>query len=128
MRRRLGGRVIAVVKPPRPRFTAAMLDSMRKRMLSDKNTLNSVTITDDVQDGLRAIVRKTGLVSFHAHYAFNGQRPFLLIGHYPETTIEQARELTKTVRALADMGIDVTEGLHARLIRELKRDGTRWRP
>jgi hypothetical protein len=32
------------------------------------------------------------------------------------------------VRALAEMGIDPQEGLHERLIRELQKEGTNWRP
>jgi hypothetical protein len=47
------------------------------------------------------------------------------VGELPGTTIEEARALTKTIRALAAKGIDVQSGLHERLLRV---QGTRWRP
>jgi hypothetical protein len=50
------------------------------------------------------------------------------VGAIPGTTIKEARELTKTIRALAEKGIDIQDGLLPRLLRELKAWGTRWRP
>jgi hypothetical protein len=51
----------------------------------------------------------------------------LKLGNHPEMTIDQARELRKTVIALGVKGIDPTEGLHERLIRELLAKGTHAR-
>jgi Arm DNA-binding domain len=87
-----------------------------------------VTMTDPETTGLMVMIRNTGSISFHAHYHCKGRRPLLKLGNHPEMTIAQARELTKTVIALGEKGIDPTEGLHERLIRELLVKGTRWRP
>ena len=43
-------------------------------------------------------------------------------------TVNEACDQAKTVCALADMGIDPQEGLHERLIKELREKGTAWRP
>jgi len=88
--------------------------------------VDKVTFTDDVQPGLRAVVRPTGTVTLHAHYDFGGSRPMIKVGEVPGTSIAEARELTKTIRALAAKGIDVQAGLHERLLRELKAQGTKW--
>jgi hypothetical protein len=87
-----------------------------------------LTVSDDVVPGLRAIVRKSGEISLHVSYTIGESRPYLLLGHMPDITIAEARELARTVLALAEKGIDPAEGLHARLIRELRAKGTRWRP
>jgi hypothetical protein len=47
---------------------------------------------------------------------FGDSRPMLKVGEWPDITVDQARALTKTVRALAEKGIDVQEGLHAPLL------------
>lgn len=78
--------------------------------------------------GLRAVVYKSGLISFAISYHFNGERPFLKLGSLDEKaedhiTVTEARELGKTVKALANKGIDPQAGLHSRLIRELKEKG-----
>jgi Arm DNA-binding domain len=109
-------------------FTEKMLISMSDALKSGRMKVDKVTFTDDVQPGLRAIVRPTGTVTLHAHYDFDGSRPMIKVGEIPGTTIDEARELTKTIRALAENGIDVQSGLHERLLRELKAQGTKWRP
>jgi hypothetical protein len=43
-------------------------------------------------------------------------------------TIEEAREVTKTIQALARKGIDVQEGLHRSMIRGIRKEGVKWRP
>jgi hypothetical protein len=64
--------------------------------------------------------------------AIKGQARFFYFSLTPRclrarsSTIEEARALTKTIRALAEKGIDVQSGLHERLLRELKAQGTRW--
>ena len=85
-----------------------------------------------MQIGLRAVIRKTGAVTLHAAYTIGDSRPLLKLGDLdrksPEyVSIEDARELTKSIQHLADRGIDVQEGLHRRLISELKTQGSRWR-
>jgi hypothetical protein len=107
-------------------FTEKMLTSMSDALKSGRMKVAKLTFTDDVQAGLRAVVRPTGTVTLHAHYDFEGSRPMIKVGEIPGTTIEEARALTKTIRALAEKGIDVQSGLHERLLRELKTQGTRW--
>jgi hypothetical protein len=87
-----------------------------------------VTVSDRVVSGLRAIVRNTGEISYHVNYHVGNERPYLKIGQHPKTTIAEARELARTVLALAERGIDPAAGLHERLIRELKEKGEKWRP
>ena len=119
--------------PPGPsKFTEKLLHQMSKDIQSGAIPLTKkqpwVNIGDDRQTGLRAIIRKSGTVTFHAMYQIGESRPMITVGHFPDTTIEEARHLTKVVRSLADKGIDVQEGLHQRLLKELERDGTNWRP
>lgn len=97
--------------------------------------MERIQISDDMVTGLRAIVTKGGRISFHASYHFGDSRPFITLGEYnvPKShpdyiSIEDARELTKTIKTLADKGIDPQDGLHRRLIRELREQGPKWRP
>ena len=112
----------------KPKFTNETLEKLADDLQKKRVPLDRVTISDEMQVGLRAIIRNTGGITFHASYDIGGGRPYLKLGTYPEMTIKEARELTKTVRYLADMGIDPQEGLHDRLVRQLKEKGTRWRP
>jgi hypothetical protein len=112
----------------RTEFTEAMLTSMSEALQSGRMKVDKLTFTDDIQAGLRAVVRSKGAITLHATYDFDGSRPMMKVGEIPGTTIEEARALTKTIRALAAKGIDVQSGLHERLLRELKAQGTRWRP
>ena len=106
-----------------PTFEALADDLKRGRVPLDR-----VTVSDNIQTGLRAIIRNTGLISFHVQYSVEGSRPYLKIGDYPDTTVNEARSIAKTVIALAERGIDVQSGLHERLVRELKEKGEKWRP
>jgi hypothetical protein len=105
-----------------------MLENLADDMKSGRIPLDRMTVSDTVQAGLRIIVRKTGGISFHAHYEVNDSRPMLKIGEHPGTTLEKARNLTKIIRDLANKGIDPQEGLHDRLLRELEIKGASWRP
>ena len=87
-----------------------------------------ITVSDSVQQGLRALITPDGAISFHVHYTIGESRPYLRIGGLPGTSIAEARELTKTVLALAAKGIDPQDGLHSRLIKELLKKGAAWRP
>lgn len=113
---------------PHAKFTIETLEALANDLKNGRTPLDRLTVTDDQQPGLRAIIRNTGSISFHVSYTIRGSRPYMLLGHHPEMTIREARELAKTVQKLGDMGIDPQEGLHARLIKELKAKGTRWRP
>ncbi len=109
-------------------FSVAALEKMAAIVRTMRLPNGRVTVSDNVQPGLRAIIRDTGGVSFHAHYEIDGTRPYLKIGGLPGTSIAEARELTKTILALAAKGIDPQAGLHDRLIRELTAKGAAWRP
>lgn len=84
--------------------------------------------SDPVQSGLVVVVTSSGDISWHASYMFGDRRPYIVIGRYPEMSMSEARQMTKLIRDLAANGVDVQEGLHSRLIAELKRDGIDWRP
>jgi hypothetical protein len=90
-------------------------------------TLPKVTLT---HENLQVIIRNTGTISYHALYwTQDGVRTSLTLGHHSEgMRLPQARQLTETIRKLADRGIDVQDGLHKRLIRELTEQGEKWKP
>jgi Arm DNA-binding domain len=127
----LSARRKPTVPPPkaaRPEFSAGLFKGLQRDLEKQKGTIDRVTVSDDVVTGLQCIIRRTGLCSFHVGYNFGGSRPVLKLGNFPDMSVGEARELARTVRALAEMGIDVQEGLHERLIRELQARGTDWRP
>lgn len=107
-------------------FTADMLLGMAAALKTGRLKTKKLTITDDRQPGLIAYVRESGIVALHAHYQIGKSRPMLKVGELPGSTIEDARKLTKTIRALAAKGIDVQDGLHERLMRELLEQGEDW--
>ncbi len=115
-------------KAVRPEFSGRLFEGLLRDLKKQKGTIDRVTVSDDVVKGLQAIIRRTGMISFHVGYDYRGSRPVLKLGNFPEMSVAEARELAKTVRELADKGIDVQEGLHERLIRELLAQGTAWRP
>jgi hypothetical protein len=96
--------------------------------------VNRINLTDDMQPGLRALVQKDGRVSLHAGYTVGDSRPMMMLGQISDPkapdfiTIEDARHLTKTIRALGDKGVDPQEGLHKRLLKEIAEKGTAWKP
>jgi hypothetical protein len=118
-------------------FTPDMIDKLHKDLKTRRIPLDRVMISDDRSVGLKVLVRGTGVITFLVNYSVaGGGRYNITVGHYPEdadtetkqNAIDQARELSETIRSLAAKGIDVQEGLHARLIRELQEQGTKWRP
>lgn len=113
------------------RFNVETLERIANDMKAGKyGNIEKIGIGDEAQPGLRAMVFKSGKINFHAGYQMKrgGTRSYIVVGNHPETTIEEARHLARTIRGLAGQGVDVQEGLHARLIKELKRDGLKWRP
>lgn len=86
-----------------------------------------------MQPGLRALIQRDGRVSLHAGNTVGESRPMMMLGQISNAkaddyiTIQEACELTKTIQALGDRGVDPQEGLHARLRRELAEQGTKWR-
>lgn len=118
---------------PSSKFTEERLWAFSRDLQTQRLPLERQQISDDMQIGLRAVVHKSGRIAFHVSYNVGDKRPFMFIGTFddPEDpdfiSIEDARHLAKTIRALGDKGIDVQSGLHRRLIKELKDKGTSWR-
>ncbi len=113
-------------------FTKKHMLSLLADLQAGKLPPPRVQISDDMVTGLRAIVNQTGIISLHAAYAVGGSRPLLKLGELQPgsdepITIEEARELTRAIQELGSRGIDVQEGLHRRLMAEIKRDGVNWR-
>jgi hypothetical protein len=119
--------------PRESKFTEKALLAIADSLKLEKVPMARLTVSDDLVVGLRAMVFKNGEISYHASYTLHGERPFLQIGSANKKspdylTVTDAREITKTIKALADNGIDVKDGLMPRLRRELLRDGVKWRP
>jgi hypothetical protein len=100
---------------------------------SGRTPADRLTISDDLETGLRCLILKSGEATYSVSYHFAGERPYLKIGSARKEDsdylpLADARTITKTIKALADKGIDVQEGLLPRLRRELLRDGVKWRP
>lgn len=115
------------------RFTRESLEGVAKDLQSGRLPLQRTQVSDDLVAGLRAQIHKSGLISFHVSYNVGDKRPFMNIGSLNEDepdhiTITEARNLAKTIKALGDKGIDVQDGLHKRLLRELNEKGANWRP
>lgn len=91
-------------------------------------------VSDDMVTGLRASVHKTGLVSYAVHYYVGEEeRPLLKIGEMHKDSplylsLDDARHIAKAVKSLGEKGINVEEAWTKRLIRELKSQGSNWRP
>jgi len=95
--------------------------------------LPKLSIVDDMVVGLRFIVYKSGEIAIHASYTVGDRRPFFLIGRLNKESpdhlsLTEARELVKSIKAIGDRGIDVQDGMMRRLIKELQRDGAKWKP
>jgi hypothetical protein len=120
------------VSAPSVKFTADRLEAFAKDLKSQRVPLERQQISDDRVVGLRAMIHKTGLIAFHVSYYVGDKRPFMKIGDFNKESpdyisIEDAREVAKTIKALGEKGIDVQDGLQRRLVRELKEKGTNWR-
>jgi hypothetical protein len=114
------------------KFTEKTLLGVANDLKSGRTPLSRIQIVDDMVIGLRAMIFKDGGITYHASYTVGDERPFIKIGKGNAAdpdyiTIKDARELTKTIKALGDKGVDVREALMPRLRRELLRDGARWR-
>lgn len=89
---------------------------------------NRIRLNDDQQPGLQIHVYKNGDIVFHAGYHIAGSRPVVKIGNFPSMSLQEAREMTKLIRDLAEDGVDMQDGFLPRTIRELRTDGIKWRP
>lgn len=126
-----------MARKPRPstpstKFTVERLEAFARDLKSGRTPLERQQVSDDIVTGLRAVVHKSGAIAFHVSYYVGDTRPFMKLGDLDKDSpnhisLEDAREIAKVVIALGDKGIDVQDGLHRRLIRELKEKGTAWR-
>lgn len=126
-RKKIGIPAVASVFTPEKIFAAAA------QLKSGKWPAERVRWTDDVVPGLRYVINSSGLVTAHVSYEVDKFRGLFLLGSLNKEadnhlTIEEARKLARVVQELAEGGIDIQDGLHARLIKELKKEGTAWRP
>ncbi len=117
---------------PTSKFTKETIEAFARDLKTQRIPLERQQISDDMVTGLRVMIHRSGAISFHVSYYVGEQRPFMRLGSFNEgdpdyLTIEEARELTKTIKALGERGIDVQAGLHRRLVHELMRDGTNWK-
>lgn len=115
-------------------FTPELLEKFAHQLKTQRVPLERQTISDNVVTGLRAAIHKSGLIAFHVSYWVGEKRPFMRIGTFDDPkdpdyiSIDDARHVASVVLALGRKGIDVQDGLHRRLVRELQRDGSNWRP
>ena len=125
------------IRPPveASKFTVENIEGTAELISSGKLPLHRTSIGDDVVTGLRASFHPSSLITYVVMYTVGDKRSSITIGvHDPDhkknknpdhLSIAEARELAKTIKAIADKGIDPQEGLHRRLIKELKRDGVK---
>lgn len=116
------------IAPEESQFTEEILMGMARALQTGRLKVKKLSVSDDMQPGLRAYVRESGTVALHCHYEIGDSRPMLKVGELPGSTIADARALTRTIRAIAAAGLDVQDGLHERLLRELREKGEKWRP
>lgn len=114
-------------------FTEEFFHQVAKDMKSGRWPGKRVQHADDMVTGLRAQVFPTGLISYHVTYYVGDERPYMLIGYGNKDepmycTVQEARNIAKTIIALGKKGINPQDGLLPRLIRELKEQGEKWRP
>jgi hypothetical protein len=129
-----------MIKRPRPRpgrpiegpeFDGKMFEKFADDMKSGRLPLPRVTIGDPETKGLSALIRSSGLISFHVQYEIydeEGSRPKPKIGNYPEMSVKQARALANTIHALAERDIDPFKNIMESRIEELLKQGANWRP
>ena len=77
-----------------------------KRCRTVKPKPKRYDITDAAQPGLMLQVSPTGAKAWIYRFDFNGKRPRLTIGHYPATTLREAREIAAAMAALRRQGLD----------------------
>lgn len=121
------------VPAEKSKITTDMLFATAEELNSGKIPLERMRYADDRVVGLRMVVNATKTITFHVAYECGDARQYLLLGSLNKDrpdyiTLDEARELAKTVKVLAAKGIDPQDGLHKRLMRELKEKGTAWRP
>src|SRR4051794_948230 len=88
-------------------FTEEKLRQVARDLESGRLPRKRTTICDDKEIGLRALVSKTGTISFQVSYHLGNSRPNLDLGELnPDSldhiSIDDARDITKIIKALAE--------------------------
>lgn len=109
-------------------FTVANLEAIAEDLKSRRLQIPRTTVTDPMTVGLRALISKTGIITFYVQYDVLGDRPYRAIGMHPEITIAEARFLARTLRELGVLGIDPLANLERDRIAEVLKQGKKWRP
>ena len=106
-------------------LTKQIEENLRKAKASGERQ----RFTDEGCENLRIIAYPDGRVTFAAAYRLPrmSTRPMFTLGDLSQMTLQEARDLTEIVVELGRRGIDLHEGLHTRVVEELKRDGLNWR-
>ena len=113
---------------PKDTFTPANLESIADDLKSRRLKIPRTTVTDPMTVGLRAMISKTGTITFYVQYDVLGERPLRAIGSHPEMTIPEARFLARILRQLGVLGIDPLADLERERIADLLKQGKNWRP
>jgi integrase len=66
-------------------------------------------IHDTRENGLSAYLTPNGILTFYVRKRINGRDERVVIGRYPETTVEQARTQALTIKSQVALGKDPTE-------------------
>jgi hypothetical protein len=122
-----------IPKASESQFNEETLLRIAEDMKSGRIPLPRTQLSDDMVTGLRAMIFRNGAITFNVSYFVGESRPFIKIGSLHKgdedhISLTEARQIAKTIIALGAKGIDVQDGLHRRLLRELKKDGEKWRP
>lgn len=129
-------RTAKVIKSTASHFTEEFFHQVAKDMNTGRWPQKRVPFADDMVTGLRAQVFPSGIISYHVSFYVGDpadkNRPFMLIGYANKEdplymTVQEARNMAKTIVALGRKGINPQDGLLPRLIHELKRDGENWK-
>lgn len=121
------------VPAEKSKFEASTLLALVKDLQSGRVPLERMRVADDMVVGLRAVVARSGLVTLHVSYAVGEERPFMKLGDLntdspDHISVDDARTLAKTIKALGDKGINVEDANRRRMFKELREKGTAWRP
>lgn len=117
-----------MAKKKKSKTTEASIQATLEMLMSGELAIDQVTTSDSEQPGLRVLIRRNGTVTYHAQYEVGGERPYIKIGDFKNMRLSTAREVVKTIRTLAEHGINPFDRLHEQRVQELIAKGPAWRP
>lgn len=132
---------------PQIDFADAVKHKQFEKYVEDLKTrripLKRLQLSDKMGNGLRVIIRPTGHISYHCHYfapewpadlvaddedEAKVVRPLKKIGVYPESSVAKVRQRALVITTLAKNGMDYRWALLPRVLREIDKEGLKWRP